>query len=355
MDAFFASVEQRNNPELRGKAVAVGHDGARGVVSTASYEARRFGVHSAMPMQTARRLCPDLIVVDGDMRVYRLVSEQIHAIFHDYTDIIEPLSLDEAFLDVTSNKAGMEMAIDIACQIRRRIAKELQLTASAGVSYCKFLAKVASDYRKPDGMTVIHPDRALEFIASLPIEKFWGVGPKTAERMHRMGIFCGADLRNVSERHLIEVFGKSGSMYHDFSLGIDMRKVECDTIRKSVGCENTFDTDIHARTILLIELYHTVLELVERIAKSGFSGKTLTLKVKYSDFRQITRSVSASYPLTGKSDILPLAKRLLSQVSVSPAMKVRLLGLAVSNPSGCTSGNEDDRWQEGWLSFDDCW
>lgn len=355
MDAFFASVEQRNHPELRGKAIAVGHDGERGVVSTASYEARKFGVRSAMSMQTAHRLCPELIVVNGNHDEYEHVSEQIHEIFHDYTDLIEPLSLDEAFLDVTRNKARMEMAVDVAREIRQRICSELHLTASAGVSYCKFLAKIASDYRKPDGMTVIHPDKALDFIASLPIEKFWGIGPKTASRMHKMGIFVGSDLRNVSERHLTEVFGKMGSVYHDFSMGIDLRPVEAESIRKSVGCEQTFETDIFSRTILIIELYHAVLELVERIARAAFLGKTLTLKVKYSDFRQITRSLTSDEVLVSKADILPLAKQLLSQVSVSPAMRVRLLGLSVSNPSNSMSGETKEKWEEGWLPFEDCW
>lgn len=346
MDAFFASVEQRNNPELQGKPIAVGYDGPRGVVSTASYEARRWGVHSAMSIQTAHRLCPELIVVGGDREEYKRVSQQVHEIFQDYTDEIEPLSIDEAFLDVTNNKKGIEMAVDIAREIRQRIADELHLTASAGISYCKFLAKVASDYRKPNGMTVIHPDKALDFIADLPIEKFWGIGSKTAARMHSMGIFTGYDLRKVSEAHLVEVFGKVGTIYHNFSLGIDVRKVETDSVRKSVGCERTFAEDIASRTILLIELYHAVLELVERIAKASFSGRTLTLKIKYADFRQITRSISVDSYLITKTDILPIAKSLLSQISVSPIMKVRLLGLSVSNPNGTET---EGKWQEGWL------
>ena len=347
MDAFFASVEQRNNPELRGKPIAVGYDGPRGVVSTASYEARRWGVHSAMSIQTAHRLCPELIVVEGDREEYKRVSQQVHEIFQSYTDEIEPLSIDEAFLDVTNNKKGIEMAVDIAREIRQRIADELHLTASAGISYCKFLAKVASDYRKPNGMTVIHPDKALDFIADLPIEKFWGIGSKTAARMHSMGIFTGYDLRKVSEAHLVEVFGKVGTIYHNFSLGIDVRKVETDSVRKSVGCERTFAEDIASRTILLIELYHAVLELVERIAKASFSGRTLTLKIKYADFRQITRSISVDSYLITKTDILPIAKSLLSQISVSPIMKVRLLGLSVSNPNGAET---EGKWQEG-LTF----
>lgn len=346
MDAFFASVEQRNHPELRGKAIAVGHDGPRGVVSTASYEARRYGVHSAMSIQTAHRLCPELIVVRGDMAEYKRVSRQVHEIFSSYTDIIEPISIDEAFLDVTTNKVDANMAVDIAREIRQRITDELQLTASAGISYCKFLAKVASDYRKPNGMTVIHPDKALDFIAELPIEQFWGIGSKTAARMHKMGIFTGYDLRQVSAGHLIEVFGKVGMVYHNFSLGIDDRAVEVESLRKSVGCEHTFETGIHLRTILIIELYHAVLELVERIAKAAFAGHTLTLKIKYADFRQITRSITSRNILVTKDDILPMAKQLLGQVSVSPAMQVRLLGLSVSNP---LLPEAEGKWEEGWL------
>lgn len=352
MDAFFASVEQRDRPELRGLPVAVGHDGPRGVVSTASYEARRFGVRSAMSMMRAKKLCPQLIVVSGDHHKYSEVSAQVHRIFADYTDIIEPLSIDEAFLDVTSNKRGMPMAVDIAREIRRRIREELHLTASAGVSYNKFLAKIASEVRKPDGLTVIHPDRAQEFIAGLSIEKFWGVGPRTADRMHYMGIFTGADLRRCSLRHLVEVFGKAGHTYHDFARGIDLRPVETKYIRKSVGCERTFAEDIATRSAVVIELYHTVLELVTRIAKDNFEGRTLTLKVKYGDFTQITRSLTQQRILTTKDDILPVAKRLLQTVEYSTARPIRLLGLSVSNPSPEANMHKAE-WIEGFLEFDE--
>lgn len=352
MDAFFASVEQRDNPELRGKPVAVGHDGPRGVVSTASYEARRFGVHSAMSMGCAKRQCPQLIVVPGRYEVYKAVSEQIHKIFQDYTDIIEPLSIDEAFLDVTTNKHNTSMAADIAQEIRQRIRKELHLTASAGVSYNKFLAKIASDYRKPDGITVIHPDRAIDFISGLKIEKFWGVGPKTAERMHYMGIFIGSDLRKCSLLHLTEVFGKMGQTYYDFARGIDLRPVETDYVRKSVGCEQTFSEDICTRAAVLIELYHTVLELVTRIAKEQFEGRTLTLKVKYGDFTQITRSLTVQKTLTTKDDILPVAKRLLKEVEYSPKSPIRLMGLSVSNPSQEAEIHREE-WVEGFLEFEE--
>lgn len=352
MDAFFASVEQRDHPELRGLPVAVGHDGPRGVVSTASYEARRFGVRSAMPIMRARRLCPQLVIVHSDYSVYKKVSEQVHVIFHDYTDMIEPLSLDEAFLDVTHNKKGMTLAVDIARDIRRRIHDELHLTASAGVSYNKFLAKIASEVRKPDGLTVIHPDRAEEFIAGLTIEQFWGVGPRTADRMHYMGIFTGADLRRCSLRHLTEVFGKMGRTYYDFARGIDLRPVETEYVRKSVGCEQTFAEDISSGSAVIIELYHTVLELVCRIEKDRFEGRTLTLKVKFGDFTQITRSLTQRKILITKDDILPLAKRLLKEVDYSTAHPIRLIGLSVSNPSHEANMHREE-WVEGFLEFED--
>lgn len=212
MDAFFASVEQRDNPELKGKPIAVGFDGPRGVVSTASYEARPFGVHSAMSMAQAKRRCPQLIVVSSHFDRYKEVSRQIHAVFHEYTDLVEPISLDEAFLDVSENKKGIELAVDIAKEIKRKIFECTSLTASAGISYNKLLAKIASDMRKPNGIFTVHPDRALDFIGKLPIEKLWGVGPKTAERMHSMGVFTGEQLREISREHLVQVFGKMGNV-----------------------------------------------------------------------------------------------------------------------------------------------
>ena len=223
MDAFYASVEQRDNPELRGKPLAVGHAEERGVVAAASYEARRYGVRSAMSSQKAKRLCPQLIFVHGRMDVYKEVSRRIHEIFHTYTDIIEPLSLDEAFLDVTENKTDIPLAVDIAKEIKKQIREELGLIASAGVSYNKFLAKVASDYRKPDGLCTIHPDQALEFISRLPIESFWGVGPVTARRMHSIGIHSGRELQTCTLEMLTRQFGKAGQLYYDFSRGIDLR------------------------------------------------------------------------------------------------------------------------------------
>jgi DNA polymerase-4 len=350
MDAFFASVEQRDHPEWRGKPLAVGQDSSRGVVSTASYEARRYGVHSAMPIQTAKRQCPDLIIAPGRYDVYREVSATIHRIFHDYTDLVEPISLDEAFLDVTNNKKGMEMAVDIAHEIKQRIHEETQLTASAGVSYNKFLAKIASDYRKPDGLFVIHPDRALDFIATLPVEDFWGVGGKTAERMHQMGIFNGAQLRSISLGYLLQVFGKAGRTFYDFARGIDDRPVVSERVRKSVGCERTFSQDISLRSAVIIELYHVTLELVERIRESDFKGHTLTLKVKYGDFTTVTRSITQAKILRTKDDILPLAKKLMSRVDYDANRPIRLLGLSVVNPHA-GEYREKDRWIELDIDF----
>ena len=366
MDQFFAAVEQRDHPELRGKPIAVGHDAERGVVSTASYEARRFGVHSAQSIQVAKRLCPQLIIVEPHFQKYKEVSAQLHEIFHDYTDLIEPISLDEAFLDVTENKKSIELGVDIAREIKQRIRETTGLTASAGVSYCKFLAKIASDWRKPDGLTVIHPDRALDFISQLKIEKIWGVGQKTAEKMHRMGIFTGLDLRNTSLSRLTQEFGKMGQVFYDFSRGIDNRPVISEWERKSVSCEQTFESDINENAAVTIHLYHTVLELVRRIEKNDFEGRTLTLKVKfareqtqqydkYQDFHQITRSITVDHVLRTKDEILPLAKQLMQQVEFH-SHPIRLLGLGVSNPGSPSSNgalaSSQGAWRELELEFE---
>ena len=352
MDAFFASVEQRDNPDLRLKPVAVGFDGPRGVVSTASYEARKFGVHSAMSISQAKRICPQLIIVPSHFDVYREVSSQIHNVFREYTEKIEPISIDEAFLDVTVNTKNMKYARDIAVEIKQKIYEKTKLTASAGISYNKFLAKIASDYKKPDGLFVIHPDNAQKFIAQLPIEDFWGDGPKTAERMHRMGIFNGDQLRHISLNHLIDVFGKVGSIYYNFAFGIDGRDVLTERERQSVGCEHTFLEDISIKSTVLIELYHTVIELEERISQADFDGKTLTLKVKFHDFNQITRSVTNTHVLKNKNIILPLAKVLLKQVCFSAENPIRLLGLSVSNPSDFDKISQRE-WIEGYLPFEE--
>ena len=368
MDQFYAAVEQQDHPELRGKPIAVGHDAERGVVSTASYEARRFGVHSAQSIQVAKRLCPQLIIVEPHFQKYKEVSAQLHEIFHDYTDLIEPISLDEAFLDVSENKKGIELGVDIAREIKQRIRETTGLTASAGVSYCKFLAKIASDWRKPDGLTVIHPDRALDFIAQLKIEKIWGIGLKTAEKMHRMGIFTGLDLRNMSLSRLTQEFGKMGQVFYDFSRGIDNRPVISEWERKSVSCEQTFESDINENAAVTIHLYHTVMELVRRIEKNDFEGRTLTLKVKFArereqtrhyakfqDFQQITRSITVDHVLRTKDEILPLAKQLMQQVEFH-SHPIRLLGLGVSNPGSPSSNGElasdHGAWCELELEFE---
>ena len=358
MDQFFAAVEQRDHPELRGKPIAVGHDAERGVVSTASYEARRFGVHSAQSIQVAKRLCPQLIIVEPHFQKYKEVSAQLHEIFHDYTDLIEPISLDEAFLDVTENKKGIELGVDIAREIKQRILETTGLTASAGVSYCKFLAKIASDWRKPDGLTVIHPDRALDFISQLKIEKIWGVGQKTAEKMHRMGIFTGLDLRNTSLSRLTQEFGKMGQVFYDFSRGIDNRPVISEWERKSVSCEQTFESDINENAAVTIHLYHTVLELVRRIEKNDFEGRTLTLKVKFArereqtqQYDQITRSITVDHVLRTKDEILPLAKQLMQQVEFH-SHPIRLLGLGVSNPGSPSSDGALASSQGAWCELE---
>jgi len=351
MDQFFAAVEQHDQPALKGMPIAVGHDAERGVVSTASYEARRFGVHSAQSIQVAKRLCPQLIIVEPHFQRYKEVSAQLHEIFHDYTDLIEPISLDEAFLDVTHNKKEMALGVDIAREIKQRIFETTGLTASAGVSYCKFLAKIASDWRKPDGLTVIHPDKALDFISQLKVEKIWGIGPKTAEKLHRMGIFTGADLRAQSLIHLTEEFGKMGQVFYDFARGIDPRPVVSEWERKSVSCERTFEKDISELSAVTIELYHTVLELERRIAKNAFEGRTLTLKVKFLDFQQITRSITVDHILRTKDQILPLAKQLLSQVEFQ-SHPIRLIGLGVSNQKD-DQPPKKARWIQLELQFKD--
>lgn len=328
MDAFFASVEQRDHPALRGKPIAVGHAGARGVVSTASYEARKFGVHSAMPSAKARELCPELIFVHSRMKHYQAVSKQVRAIFERYTDIIEPVSIDEAFLDVTDNKIGARTGLEIAKRIKKEIREELGLVASAGVSYNKFLAKIASDYRKPDGLCVIHPDQALDFIDKLPIEAFWGIGPATAKRLHALGITTAPQLREVSLSRLTELFGKASLTYYNFVRGIDDRQVTTHRERKSVGCEETFGRDIKGK-VIDEALASIINELAQRVNRRKFKGKRLTLKVRFPDFTTLTRSGSGHEVLDSVEKITPLAYQLLKNVTL-PATGIRLLGLSVS-------------------------
>jgi DNA polymerase-4 len=333
MDAFFASVEQRDNPELRGKPVAVGGSTGRGVVAAASYEARVFGVRSAMPSITAKRRCPDLLFVKPRFDAYAEVSRQIRAIFHDYTPQVEPLSLDEAYLDVTDDLRGIGSARATAEEIRARIREQTGLTASAGVSYNKFLAKLASDQNKPDGLCVITPARGPAFVASLPVSRFHGVGPKTAERMARLGIETGADLRACSLEFLQHNFGSSGPYYYDLARAICHRRVSAHRIRKSIGAEDTFFEDLREEAALVAELGRIADTIWGRIgAKGGISGRTVTLKVKYQDFQIITRSRSLDRPVTGRDEFLKIGTELL--LGTLPAPKgIRLLGLSLSNLS----------------------
>lgn len=329
MDAFFASIEQRDFPNLRGKPVAVGSSRERGVVAAASYEARKFGVRSAMPSRTALKKCPQLIFQPHRFDVYKAVSKQIMAIFHAYTDLVEPLSIDEAFLDVTENKKGISSATLIAREIKKRIYDQTQLTASAGVSINKFLAKIASDQRKPNGLFLIKPQEVLPFIEQLPIEKFYGVGKKTAERMHQIGIHYGKDLQKYDLPRLIHLFGKSGKYFYDISRGEDNRPVQPHRERKSVGIENTFQHDLIDQQQILHEL--SILEngLIQRITKTGKSGKTLTLKVKFDNFEQITRSRTIHSPIRTRTKLNTLIHQLLKEASMS--RPIRLLGLSISN------------------------
>jgi DNA polymerase-4 len=330
MDAFFASVEQRDNPELRGKPLAVGgmH---RGVVAAASYEARTFGVRSAMPSVTALRKCPDLIFVKPRFDAYREVSGQIRAIFLDYTPHVEPLSLDEAYLDVTQDLKGIGIATEIAREIRARIKAETGLTASAGVSYNKFLAKIASDQNKPDGLCVIPPAKGPAFVASLPVSRFHGVGPKTAAKMARLGIRTGADLRNCSREFLAENFGSSADYYHDLARGICHRQVKANRERKSIGAEDTFFADLTEEAAMVAELERISETVWRRIGeKGGLSGRTVTLKVKYQDFQIVTRAKSLDRPVSGRAEFLDIGCALLRTLLPVPK-GVRLLGLTLSN------------------------
>src|SRR4051812_12964190 len=332
MDAFYASVEQRDNPELRGKPVAVG-GGHRGVVTAASYEARPYGVRSAMPSVTAKRKCPDLIFVKPRFDVYRAVSQQIRAIFFDYTDLVEPLSLDEAYLDVTEDRLGLGSARAIADDIRRRIRNECQLTASAGVSYCKFIAKLASDYRKPDGLTVITPERGPDFVASLPVARFHGVGPVTARKMERLGITTGADLREWTIPALQANFGSSAEWYWRICRGIDDREVKPDRPYKSVSAERTFDEDLRDRDRLAAELDRIAGYAWDRVQRADVTGRTVTLKVKYGDFTLITRSRSFAAPVADLEAFTAAGQALL--VALHPLPKgIRLLGLGLHNLCG---------------------
>ncbi len=329
MDAFYASVEQRDDPALRGLPVAVGGSRERGVVAAASYEARVFGVHSAMPSVTAKRKCPDLVFVKPRFDVYRAISRQIRAIFAEHTALIEPLSLDEAYLDVTENHQGIASATEIAERIRACIKAETGLTASAGVSYNKFLAKMASGQRKPDGIFVITPRMGPAFVEALPVRKFHGVGPATAARMEAIGIHTGADLKSHSADALRACFGKSGPYYFALARGIDTRAVQPDQVRKSAGAENTFAVDLTT----IEQASAALAPLVEKVwrfcTQGGIHGRTVTLKVKYADFRQITRSRTAIAPIATEAALGETALALLAPI-FPPRKPIRLLGVSLS-------------------------
>jgi DNA polymerase-4 len=330
MDAFYASVEQRDDASLRGKPVAVGGGGMRGVVAAASYEARVYGVRSAMPSVTAKRLCPDLIFVRHRFDVYREVSGQIREVFREYTDLVEPLSLDEAYLDVTENKFGIDSAIQIAKEIKAKIKERTQLTASAGVAQNKFLAKIASDLHKPDGLTFIPPEKALEFMDQLPIEKFFGIGKKTAAKMKKLNIHKGSDLRKWTELELARRFGKSGRHYYRMIRAIDDRPVKPHRPRKSLSAENTFFNDLSTEAEMLEALQKIANKVEERLAKGGFEGYTVTLKIKYHDFELRTRSKTVAFAVSKAAQMMEIARELLHRPAF-PERPVRLLGLGVSN------------------------
>lgn len=329
MDAFYASVEQLDHPELRGKPIAVGGGSKRGVVSAASYEARKFGVKSAMSGYMAKRNCPELIFVQPRYDRYKEISKAIREIFLDYTDLVEPLSLDEAYLDVTTNKKGNPSATLIAREIRNRILEELGLTASAGISVNKFIAKVASDYNKPDGQKTVNPEEVIPFLEALEIRKFYGVGKVTADKMYRMGIFTGKDLKGKSLEYLMDTFGKSGSYYYNVVRGIHKSEVRPHRIPKSVGAERTFNENLSSEIFMLERLQQIALELERRLKKENISGKTITLKIKYSDFTLQTRSKTLPYFISEGELIKETAKELLYQEVLQNS--VRLLGISLTN------------------------
>lgn len=329
MDAFYASVEQRDFPELRGKPLAVGGSSSRGVVAAASYEARAYGVRSAMPSVSAQRRCPDLIFVKPRFDVYRAISRQIRDIFSRHTDIIEPLALDEAYLDVTQDKQGIGSAVKIARMIRAAIQEETGLTASAGVSYNKFIAKLASDQNKPDGLCVILPEEGAAFVAALPVRRFHGVGPRTAEKMERLGIRSGADLAAMSEEWLARNFGSSAGYLYRAARGIDDRPVNPSRLRKSVGGELTYAQDKRSNAELRAALDDIVAIVWHRIETAAVSGRTVVLKARYADFRTLTRSKSLTRNISGREEFAALGHRLLDQLLPVP-MGVRLLGLTLT-------------------------
>jgi DNA polymerase IV len=343
MDAFFASVEQRDNPDLRGKPIAVGGspEGRGGVVATASYEARQFGVRSAMPSKKALQLCPHIIFIKPRFDVYKEVSNHVRDIFRRYTDIIEPLSLDEAYLDVTEDKQQIGSAITIAENIRADIKEELQLTASAGISINKFVAKIASGMKKPDGLTFIGPSKVEEFMDKLEIEKFHGVGKVTAEKMKALGIFNGADMKKLTEQQLMNHFGKVGKFFHQIARGIDDRQVEPFRETQSVGAEDTFQEDLFEEEELHREIERIAIIVAQRLDKHQLKGRTVTLKIKYSNFKIITRSKSFSEPVSDATLIAGTIKELL-EGTLPPPRGIRLLGISVSRFNDGTAPEKFD-------------
>lgn len=329
MDAFYASVEQMDNPDLKGKPLAVGGSEVRGVVSAASYEARKFGVRSAISGIQAKKLCPDLIFVRPRFDRYKEISKKIRKIFHDYTDLVEPLSLDEAYLDVTENKKGNPSATLIAQEIRKRIFEEVGLTASAGISVNKFVAKIASDYDKPNGQKTVNPDEVEAFLEKLDIKKFYGVGKVTAEKMYQLGIFTGYDLKQKTLEYLEKHFGNSGFHYYQICRGIHNSAVKPNRKIKSVGAERTFGENLSSEIFMEERLQSIAKELEKRLQKSRISGKTITLKIKYSDFTLQTRSKTLPYFVSDKNIILDVAKDLLYQERLRNS--VRLLGISIHN------------------------
>lgn len=329
MDAFYASVEQLDRPELKGKPIAVGGSEVRGVVSAASYEARKFGVKSAMSGVQAARLCPQLIFVRPRFDRYKEISKQIRAIFLEYTDLVEPLSLDEAYLDVTENKKGNPSATLIAKEIRQKIFEKTGLTASAGISVNKFVAKIASDYNKPNGQKTVNPDEVEAFIEVLDVKKFYGIGKVTAEKMYQLGIYTGLDLKNKTLEYLEQHFGNSGQAFYNLSRGISYSQVKPNRQMKSIGAERTFNENLSSEIYMEERLENIASEIERRIKKYNISGKTITLKIKYSDFTQQTRSKTLPYFIADKSLILETAKELLYQERLKDS--VRLLGISLNN------------------------
>jgi len=346
MDAFYASVEQLDNPDLRGKAIAVGGSEKRGVLTTASYEARKFGVKSAMSGVLAKQKCPHIIFVKPRFDRYKEISVKVRQIFYDFTDLVEPLSLDEAYLDVTQNKKGNPSASLIAKEIRDQIWKELGLRASAGISINKFLAKVASDMNKPNGQKTINPEEVIPFLEDLPVNKFYGVGKVTAAKMHNLGIFTGNDLKQKSLPELVDLFGKAGNFYYNIVRGIHNSEVKPNRIRKSIAAERTFSDNISSEVFMLERLEKIADELEKRMLRSETKGKTITLKIKYSDFTQQTRSKTLAHFIQRKSEFMPIVKELLYQDKLKDS--VRLLGISFGN---LNTEKKDPVWVQLKLEF----